>query len=117
MTVAPGLAHLSTGTGSAVDPDVVPGLRIEVVEEAGSTNALVLERARGGADGGLVVVAEHQSAGRGRLDRSWETPARSALTFSLLLRPRSRPARGPGCRCSRATPSTRRWTPPGTTPA
>src|SRR6185503_16566951 len=37
---------------------------------------------------GLVVVAEHQTAGRGRLDRTWETPARSALTLSVLLVPR-----------------------------
>ena len=43
--------------------------RVEVVEEAGSTNALVAERARAGAPEGLVVVAEHQTAGRGRLDR------------------------------------------------
>ena len=34
-----------------------------------------------------MVVAEHQTAGRGRLDRTWETPPRAALTFSLLLRP------------------------------
>jgi BirA family transcriptional regulator, biotin operon repressor / biotin---[acetyl-CoA-carboxylase] ligase len=62
---------------------------VEVVQAAPSTNALVAERARRGATGeGLVVVAEHQTAGRGRLDRSWETPARAALTFSLLLRPR-----------------------------
>ena len=45
-----------------------------------------------GAAEGLVVVAEHQTAGRGRLDRTWETPARAALTFSLLLRP-ERPRR------------------------
>ena len=60
---------------------------MEVVEEAGSTNALVAERGRQGAPAGLVVVAEHQTAGRGRLDRVWETPARSGLTFSVLLRP------------------------------
>lgn len=71
----------------AVDPLLAPGLVVEVVETTGSTNALVVERARSGADAGLVVVAEHQSAGRGRLDRSWEAPARSALTFSMLLRP------------------------------
>jgi BirA family biotin operon repressor/biotin-[acetyl-CoA-carboxylase] ligase len=69
------------------DPDLLPGLSVEVVDEAGSTNALVTERAHSGAGEGLVVVAEHQTAGRGRLDRTWETPARSALTFSLLLRP------------------------------
>ena len=68
---------------------------VEVVDRAPSTNALVAERARDGATEGLVVVAEHQTAGRGRLDRSWSTPARSALTFSLLLRPGAEPARWP----------------------
>jgi BirA family biotin operon repressor/biotin-[acetyl-CoA-carboxylase] ligase len=69
------------------DPELPPGLWVEVVQEALSTNALVAERGRSGADEGLVVVAEHQTAGRGRLDRTWETPARSGLTFSALLRP------------------------------
>jgi BirA family biotin operon repressor/biotin-[acetyl-CoA-carboxylase] ligase len=69
---------------------------VEVVERAPSTNALVAERARSGAAGeGLVVVAEHQTAGRGRLDRTWETPARSALTMSLLLVPRAAAADWP----------------------
>ncbi len=82
-----GRSPLDAGRLASVDPDVLPGVRIEVVEEAASTNALVAERARSGAPEGLVVVAEHQTAGRGRLDRTWETPARSALTFSALLRP------------------------------
>lgn len=60
---------------------------VEVVEQAGSTNALVAERVAAGAAEGLLVAAEHQTAGRGRLDRAWETPARAALTFSVLLRP------------------------------
>jgi BirA family biotin operon repressor/biotin-[acetyl-CoA-carboxylase] ligase len=60
---------------------------VEVVEEASSTNALVAERAQTGGPEGLVILAEHQTAGRGRLDRSWETPPRSGLTFSVLLRP------------------------------
>jgi BirA family transcriptional regulator, biotin operon repressor / biotin---[acetyl-CoA-carboxylase] ligase len=72
---------------AAADPDLLTGLTVEVVEEAASTNALVIERARSGAAEGLVVAAEHQTAGRGRLDRTWETPPRSALTFSVLLRP------------------------------
>jgi BirA family transcriptional regulator, biotin operon repressor / biotin---[acetyl-CoA-carboxylase] ligase len=71
----------------ALDPSRLPDHQVEVVDEAGSTNALVAERARSGAPEGLVVVAEHQTAGRGRLDRSWETPPRSGLTFSVLLRP------------------------------
>jgi BirA family biotin operon repressor/biotin-[acetyl-CoA-carboxylase] ligase len=67
--------------------DGAPGLRVEVVEEAGSTNAVVADRARSGEPDGLVVAAEHQTAGRGRLDRSWEAAPRSSLTFSVLLRP------------------------------
>jgi BirA family biotin operon repressor/biotin-[acetyl-CoA-carboxylase] ligase len=67
--------------------ELLPGLVLEVVDEVASTNATVADRARAGADDGLVVVAEHQSAGRGRLDRSWETPPRSGLIFSMLLRP------------------------------
>lgn len=62
-------------------------VRVEVVEVAPSTNALVAERAREGEEAGLVVVAEHQQAGRGRLDRVWQTPPRAALTFSMLVDP------------------------------
>ncbi len=63
-----------------------------MVDETGSTNAVVSGRAREGAAEGLVVAAEHQVAGRGRLDRTWQTPARSALTMSVLLRPVEVPA-------------------------
>jgi BirA family biotin operon repressor/biotin-[acetyl-CoA-carboxylase] ligase len=80
---------------AAAHPDLLPGVTVEVVAEVPSTNALVTERAQSGAGEGLVVVAEHQTAGRGRLDRSWETPARSALTFSLLLRPTAPTSRWP----------------------
>jgi BirA family transcriptional regulator, biotin operon repressor / biotin---[acetyl-CoA-carboxylase] ligase len=66
---------------------LAPDLTVEVLETATSTNAVATEAARDGAPEGRVVVAEHQTAGRGRLDRSWETPPRAALTFSLLLRP------------------------------
>jgi BirA family biotin operon repressor/biotin-[acetyl-CoA-carboxylase] ligase len=74
----------------ALDPDriVAPGdWRVEVTGATPSTNAAVAERARADEDEGLVLVTEHQTAGRGRLDRVWETPARSSLTFSVLLRP------------------------------
>lgn len=73
-----------------LDPDRLSapqGWWVEITESSPSTNADVAERARAGEDEGLVVVTEHQTAGRGRLDRAWETPARSALTFSVLLRP------------------------------
>jgi BirA family biotin operon repressor/biotin-[acetyl-CoA-carboxylase] ligase len=61
--------------------------RIEVRQRTGSTNADVAAAARDGAAEGLVLVAEEQQAGRGRLDRSWVSPARAGLTFSVLLRP------------------------------
>lgn len=63
------------------------GWWVEVLDVVESTNAVVAQRARAGEDEGLVLLAEHQTAGRGRLDRTWETPARSGLTFSVLLRP------------------------------
>jgi BirA family biotin operon repressor/biotin-[acetyl-CoA-carboxylase] ligase len=68
-------------------PDVVPDVTILVVDAVPSTNALAIERAQAGAADGFVVVAEHQTGGRGRLDRTWETPRGSALTFSMVLRP------------------------------
>jgi len=60
---------------------------VEVVDEVGSTNAELLARAAADEPPGLVLVAEHQQAGRGRLDRSWASPPRAALTASVLLRP------------------------------
>jgi BirA family biotin operon repressor/biotin-[acetyl-CoA-carboxylase] ligase len=52
-----------------------------------STNRYLLEEARHGAPDGVVAVAEHQSAGRGRLGRRWEAPAGANLLLSVLLRP------------------------------
>jgi BirA family biotin operon repressor/biotin-[acetyl-CoA-carboxylase] ligase len=55
--------------------------------EIDSTNTYVLDQARQGAAEGLVAVAEHQTAGRGRLDRRWDSPPGSNLLASVLLRP------------------------------
>lgn len=53
----------------------------------GSTNADLKQRAREGEPSGAVLVAEEQTAGRGRLGRSWTAPPRSGLAVSVLLRP------------------------------
>ena len=68
----------------ALAPD---GWRVEVLESTGSTNAVVAARARAGEAHGLAVVAEEQTEGRGRLDRTWVSPPRAGLTFSVLVRP------------------------------
>ena len=60
---------------------------VEVVPVTGSTNADLLARAAAGAPEGTVLAAEQQDAGRGRLGRTWTSPPRAALTFSVLLRP------------------------------
>ncbi len=60
---------------------------IRWLDEVDSTNTYVRERARQGAPEGLVVAAEHQTAGRGRLDRRWESPPGANLLASVLLRP------------------------------
>jgi BirA family biotin operon repressor/biotin-[acetyl-CoA-carboxylase] ligase len=61
---------------------------VDVVQRTGSTNADLVARADAGrAAEGSVLVAEEQTAGRGRLDRQWTAPARSGLFFSVLLRP------------------------------
>ena len=57
------------------------------VDETGSTNADLLALARDGAADGTVLVADHQTAGRGRADRVWTAPAGSSLLVSVLLRP------------------------------
>ena len=59
--------------------------RIDVVDEAASTNAELLSDRS--APDLSVLVAEYQNAGRGRFDRTWVSPPRAGLTFSVLVRP------------------------------
>ncbi|MGC9382566.1 biotin--[acetyl-CoA-carboxylase] ligase [Streptomyces sp. MH13] len=62
--------------------------QVDVVQRTGSTNSdLVARAAEGKQAEGIVLVAEEQTAARGRLDRQWTAPARSGLFFSVLLRP------------------------------
>lgn len=75
---------------------IVPGglwTDLRIVEETGSTNADVTAAALAGAAEGLVIVAERQNSGRGRLGRQWQSPPRAGLALSVLLRPRVPPAR------------------------
>ena len=77
---------------------VVPGgfwRDIRVVAETGSTNSDLLAEARRGLGEGVVLAAESQSAGRGRMGRVWVSSPRAALMFSALLRPADVP---PGSR-------------------
>jgi len=76
---------------AALAGQVLSGSRVftslRVLASTGSTNADLLAAARSGAAAGAILIAEEQTAGRGRLDRSWQSQPGAALTFSVLLRP------------------------------
>lgn len=67
------------------------GRDIRVFEQTTSTNDVIEKLARDGVKEGVVVFAESQTRGRGRLGRKWISPARKGLWFSILLRPDLRP--------------------------
>lgn len=73
------------GTGHIVGRD------IRVFQETTSTNDVVEKLAHDGVEEGVVVFAEAQTKGRGRLGRSWVSPKGKGLWFSVLLRPNLRP--------------------------
>lgn len=66
---------------------------LRVLPEVDSTNTALLAAAADGAPHGSVVVAEWQTAGKGRLGRTWVAPPRSGLFLSILLRPEVSPSR------------------------
>lgn len=72
------------------------GRPLHVYHSAGSTNDLAAELASGGAPEGALVLAEEQTAGRGRSGRGWDTPAGAGLAISVVLRPPSARASGLG---------------------
>jgi BirA family biotin operon repressor/biotin-[acetyl-CoA-carboxylase] ligase len=80
-----------------LDPESLAGTllsrTVRYLPDCPSTNDIAREHAVGGEPEGLLVITDFQSAGRGRLDRSWRAPAGSSLLFSLLLRPTLAPER------------------------
>lgn len=68
------------------------GIALTVLQTAGSTNALLREKAAAGAPGGSVVIAGAQTEGRGRTGRSFFSPSDTGIYMSLLLRPTRCPA-------------------------
>lgn len=79
-----------TGAGQVV------GSRLECLDQVDSTNTYLKGRAAQGAPHGLVVTAEEQTGGRGRLGRSFQSPRGKGLYLSALLRPEVEPARAVG---------------------
>ncbi|HEX6283770.1 MAG TPA: biotin--[acetyl-CoA-carboxylase] ligase [Pyrinomonadaceae bacterium] len=69
--------------------------RVLRYESLSSTNSEVARFAVQGAEEGLAIVADEQTAGRGRLQRSWSSPKGAGLYFSILLRPKIAPDRWP----------------------
>ena len=63
----------------------LPGFSVEILPEIDSSNSELMRRARAGRTEPVLLVAEHQSAGRGRMGRQWHSAPGSSLTFSLGL--------------------------------
>ncbi len=68
------------------------GQQVYCYPEVASTNDIARRLAGEGAPEGTLVIADHQTSGRGRLGRSWLAPAGTSLLFSLLFRPRLAPS-------------------------
>ncbi len=84
------MPQMSTDLPGGRARDALTGSRfadVRWVSETGSTNADVLALARQGEPEGIVCVADHQTAGRGRHGRLWEAPAAASLLCTVLLRP------------------------------
>jgi BirA family transcriptional regulator, biotin operon repressor / biotin---[acetyl-CoA-carboxylase] ligase len=83
-----------TSLRSALGP---PWRHLDVVSETGSTNADLIGRAVAGEDvSGVVLIAEHQTAGRGRMGRSWSTAPRAQIALSVGVGARDVPPAGWG---------------------
>jgi len=94
--------RLTARPDSVTAEEILPGLTtermgrwIEHRETVGSTNELAKQLARAGAPEGQLVLADEQTAGKGRLGRVWSTPKGSSLAMSLVLRPDLPPYHAP----------------------
>jgi BirA family transcriptional regulator, biotin operon repressor / biotin---[acetyl-CoA-carboxylase] ligase len=83
----PPLSQVALRRALVVDGGVWTGL--DYRPRTGSTNADVVAAARAGTAEGYIVVADEQTAGRGRLERAWQSPPRAGIATSVLLRPGS----------------------------
>ena len=87
---APDLLH-ADDLLARLGPTKVVGRDIRVFQETTSTSDVLEKLAQDGVKEGVVVFAEAQTKGRGRLGRTWVSPAGKGLWFSVLLRPALRP--------------------------
>src|SRR5882762_5944570 len=90
LVSAPDVLHADDLLASLGKTEVI-GRDIQVFERTTSTNDVIEKLAHDGVKEGVVVFAESQTKGRGRLGRAWTSPARKGLWFSVLLRPDFRP--------------------------
>ncbi|MEW5876210.1 MAG: HTH domain-containing protein, partial [Candidatus Zixiibacteriota bacterium] len=77
-----------------IDIEIMAGLKtrtfarqLHCYQKIGSTNSAAIDLAEAGAPEGTIVVAEEQTKGRGRLGRSWHSPAGLGIWSSIILRP------------------------------
>ncbi|MCR5304418.1 MAG: biotin--[acetyl-CoA-carboxylase] ligase [Lachnospiraceae bacterium] len=92
----PGQGDAFSGDGISILLDTKwAGRNLLFKDTTGSTNRDVMDLAEDGAPHGTVVAAGHQSAGRGRKGRSWQSPVGSTVSFSILLRPDYAPDTAP----------------------
>jgi BirA family biotin operon repressor/biotin-[acetyl-CoA-carboxylase] ligase len=82
--MGPGLRWPAEAVWEAVAPSL-PGFTVEILPSLDSTNSELMRRARAGRTEPVLLLAEEQTAGRGRLGRGWQSEAGSSLTFSLGL--------------------------------
>jgi BirA family transcriptional regulator, biotin operon repressor / biotin---[acetyl-CoA-carboxylase] ligase len=87
MSPAEMLERLAADEMQAALGSAVIGREIIVLDQTGSTNDVVLQIATPNSGEGLVLFAEHQTAGRGQRGNRWESAAAKGLWLSILLRP------------------------------